>query len=96
MVSTPRMQSKTRDRAINIRTTEEQRALIDRAAALAGKSRSNFMVESAMRQAERVLLDRTFFSLDSDAFERFEQILESPVPAPDELRALMHAKSPWK
>lgn len=95
MASTPRMKRKTRDRAINIRTNEDQRALIDRAAALAGKSRSDFMVESAMRQAERVLLDRTFFALDNDAFERFEQILESPVPAPDELRALMHAKAPW-
>ena len=95
MVDTPRIKNKVRDRAINIRTSEDQRALIDRAAALAGKSRSDFMVESATRQAERVLLDRTFFALDNDAFERFERILESPVPAPDELRALMHAKVPW-
>lgn len=95
MVSTPQPRSKTRDRAINIRTNEKQRAVIDRAAALAGKSRSDFMVESAMRRAEQVLLDQTFFALDDDAFERFQHILETSIPAPAELRALVRAKAPW-
>lgn len=95
MVANQRTRSKTRDRAINIRTSEDQRALIDRAAMLTGKSRSDFMVESATLEAERVLLDRTFFALDEDAFARFEKLLQTPVRASDQLRTLMHTKAPW-
>jgi uncharacterized protein (DUF1778 family) len=95
MVANQRTKSKTRDRAINIRTSEHQRALIDRAAMLTGKSRSDFMVESASLEAERVLLDRTFFALDEDAFARFDEILKAPVQASPELHALMHTKAPW-
>lgn len=95
MVAKHRVRSKTRDRAINIRTSEDQRELIDRAAVLTGKSRSDFMVESATREAERLLLDRTFFALDDDAFARFEDMLEAPVEENDQLRALMHRKAPW-
>ncbi len=95
MAAIQRTRSKTRDRAINIRTSEDQRALIDRAATLVGKSRSDFMVESAMLEAERVLLDRTFFALDEDAFARFQEVLETPVQASDQLRNLMHRKAPW-
>ena len=94
-MTTARTLSKTRDRAINIRTSEDQRALIDRAAELTGKSRSDFMVESATQEAERVLLDRTFFALDEDAFTRFEELLKRPLPASEELRALLRTPAPW-
>lgn len=87
--------SKIRDRAINIRTSEDQRRLIDRAATLTGRSRSDFMVESATLEAERLLLDRTFFALDEEAFARFTDMLEAPVQASGELRKLMHRKAPW-
>lgn len=95
MAATHRIRSKTRDRAINIRTSEDQRNLIDRAATLTGKSRSDFMVESATLEAERLLLDRTFFALDEEAFARFRDMLEAPVQASDQLRELMHRKAPW-
>ena len=53
--------SQTRDVTINIRAKANQRALIDRAAQLQGKSRSEFMLESAYQKAQDVLLDRCFF-----------------------------------
>lgn len=86
----------TRDQAINIRASRRQRDLIDRAAHALGKSRSDFMLEAASRQAEDVLLDRTFFSLDPDAFERFTALLDNPPPSTDELRQLLHRKAPWE
>jgi uncharacterized protein (DUF1778 family) len=89
-------QTATRDRAINIRASRRQRDLIDRAALVLGKSRSDFMLETACREAEDVLLDRTFFRLDRDAFARFTSLLDNPPPPPDELRALLLSKAPWE
>ena len=86
----------TRDQAINIRANRRQRDLIDQAAQVLGKSRSDFMLEVACREAEDVLLDRTFFRLDPDAFVRFNELLDNPPPPTDELRALLLSKAPWE
>ena len=50
-----------RDSPINLRALPTQRALIDRAATLLGKSRSDFMLEVACREATDVLLDQRLF-----------------------------------
>jgi uncharacterized protein (DUF1778 family) len=89
-------QTATRDQAINIRVSRRQRDLIDRAAQVLGKSRSDFMIETACREAEDVLLDRTFFRLDEEAFARFNALLDNPPPPSDELRTLLLSKSPWE
>lgn len=54
-----------RDAAINLRAMPEQRELIDRAASLLGKNRSDFMLEAACDRARSVLLDQVFFNLDA-------------------------------
>jgi uncharacterized protein (DUF1778 family) len=86
----------TRDQAINIRASRRQRDLIDQAAQVLGKSRSDFMLEVACREAEDVLLDRTYFRLDLEAFARFNELLDNPPPPSDELRALLLSKAPWE
>jgi len=86
----------TRDQAINIRASRRQRDLIDQAAQLLGKSRSDFMLETACRTAEDVLLDRAFFRLDQEAFSRFNALLDAPPAPSDELRALLLSKAPWE
>jgi uncharacterized protein (DUF1778 family) len=86
----------TRDHAINIRASQRQRNLIDQAAQILGKSRSEFMLEATCREAENVLLDRTFFQLNAEAFARFSALLDAP-PAPSaELRELLQRKAPWE
>ncbi len=52
-----------RDAAINLRARPEQRDLIDQAARLLGKNRSDFMLEAACDRAQAVMLDQVFFSL---------------------------------
>lgn len=84
-----------RDTPLNIRATLRQRALIERAAKAVGKSRSEFMLDSSCREAEDVLLDRTYFTLTDEQFERLEAILDAPAPPTDELRALLKAPAPW-
>lgn len=85
-----------RDTTINLRTRLDQRSLIDKAANALGKSRSDFMLEAACREAESVLLDRRYFTLDGKTFERFRQELERPPGTNARLRRALTTKAPWE
>lgn len=81
--------------SINIRAKIRQRDLIDLAAERLGRSRSEFMLDAACRQAEDILLDQTFFMVDIDTFKKFQALLDKPLPATDKLRRLLKTKAPW-
>ena len=84
-----------RDAAINLRALAEQRDLIDYAAQLLGKNRSDFMLEAACDKAQSVVLDQVFFGLDENKFKQFTAMLDAP-PAPNPgLERLMAVKAPW-
>src|SRR6185437_2243272 len=82
--------------SINIRARARQRDLIDRAAERLGRSRSEFMLDAACREAEDVLLDQTFFAVDAGTFAKFQEMLDRPLPATDKLRRLLKTKAPWE
>lgn len=84
-----------RDAAINLRALPEQRDLIDHAAQLLGKNRSDFMLEAACDRAQAVVLDQVFFSLDTDKFTQFTAMLDAPVGDHAGLERLMNVKAPW-
>jgi uncharacterized protein (DUF1778 family) len=84
-----------RDAAINLRALPEQRDLIDRAATLLGKNRSDFMLEVACERAQAVLLDQVFFHLDDEKFRQFTSLLDAPTGANPGLDRLMAVKPPW-
>lgn len=84
-----------RGETINLRASHGQKALIDRAAEALGRSRSDFMLETACREAETVLLDRRYFSLSADAFKRFRAMLDKPPASNPKLRRLLQTKAPW-
>lgn len=96
MARTTQRPTTIRDQAINIRASQRQRNLIDQAAHVVGKSRSDFMLESSCREAVDVLLDQTFFQLDDEAFDQFQAMLDAPPPPSNELRALLKGKAPWE
>ena len=81
--------------SINIRAKARQRDLIDRAAQRLGRSRSDFMLEAACREAEDVLPDQAFFTVDAGTFATFHALLDQPPPVTDKLRRLMATKAPW-
>ena len=81
---------------INLRATEAWRALVDQAASLMEKTRTDFIVEAARRQAEDILLDQRFFELSEERFKAFENILDNPSMPNDALRKLMNRKAPWQ
>lgn len=80
---------------INLRISERQRALIDRAAQALGRSRSEFMLDAASRAATAVLLDQRVFMVDESAFKRFVATLDKPTTDPARLRRLLATKAPW-
>lgn len=82
--------------SINIRAKARQRDLIDQAADRLGRSRSEFMLDAACREAENVLLDQTFFTVDAGTFARFQALLDTPLPPSDKLRRLLKTKAPWE
>lgn len=85
-----------RGETINLRASRKQKALIDRAAEALGRSRSDFMLETACREAEAVLLDRRYFTLSDDAFKRFHALLEKPPAANPKLRRLLQTRPQWE
>ena len=85
-----------RDETINLRASRRQKALIDRAADALGRNRSDFMLETACREAEAVLLDRRYFALSSEEFKRFTSMLDKPPASNARLRRLLKVKPPWE
>jgi uncharacterized protein (DUF1778 family) len=82
--------------SINIRARSRQRDLIDQAAERLGRSRSDFMLEAACREAESILLDQTFFAVDAGTFAKCQALLDRPLPPTDRLRRLLRTKAPWE
>ncbi|EIU7559077.1 MULTISPECIES: type II toxin-antitoxin system TacA family antitoxin [Providencia] len=85
-----------RNAAINLRALPEQRDLIDEAASLLGKNRSDFMLEVACERAQAILLDQVFFQLDNEKFQQFNLLLDAPVNSNPGLDRLMAIETPWK
>lgn len=85
-----------RESTINLRAPAGQRALIDQAAQVQGKSRTDFMLEAACEKAQEVLRDRTVFALDAKRFRRFVELLDAPVKSDKALRRLLSGRAPWE
>ena len=82
--------------SINLRIEAKTRLLIDDAAAILGKTRTEFMIESARREAIDVLLDQQLFVLDPERYDAFVHTLDNP-PAPGRrLRSLLRRVPAWQ
>ncbi|TNH04236.1 DUF1778 domain-containing protein [Testudinibacter sp. TR-2022] len=85
-----------RSAPINLRAMPNQRELIDQAAALLGKTRSDFMLEVSCAYAKNVILDQTLFQLDDERFNRFVQLLDEPIASNPQLEKLLNRRTPWE
>ena len=88
--------SSGRTDVINIRTTTHERILIDQAAAFQGKTRSEFMLEAARREAVDTLLDQSLFNVDANTYNKFISALDAVPKDNAKLRKLLQTKSPWE
>ena len=84
-----------RDAVFRLRVRPEQKDLIDQAARLLEKTRSDFMLEVACQRAKAVLTDQTSFSLEADQFRTFNALLDAPMVGNPGLERLMAVTPPW-
>ena len=81
---------------IQIRASAETKAVLNRAAQLRGQKLSEFMLDSARRQAEEAILDQRVFFLDAKAHDTFLALLDAPAKPNAALKALMARKPAWQ
>ncbi len=58
-----------------------------------GRTRSDFIVEAACREAEDALRDQSYFPMARQAFARFQAMLDNPAKPCDRIRRLLLTKS---
>jgi len=92
----PRLTTAVRRHTLNLRIKVEERGLIDRAATLTGKTRTDFVLEAARRAAEEALADRTLFKVSPEAYATFLTRLDESAQPNDRLRRTMQTTPPWK
>jgi uncharacterized protein (DUF1778 family) len=89
-------ETRRRSRRLELRTTEDERDLIDKAAAATSSDLTEFVVGSAVIAAQRVLADRDRFELTPDAVAAWEAINDGPARDLPGLRSLMERPSPFE
>jgi uncharacterized protein (DUF1778 family) len=70
--------------------------LIDRAAGIRGRSRTDFVREAAVRAAEEVLLERALVRMSAAGYAAFARAIAGPGRAVRELVAVLERKAPWE
>ena len=88
--------ARRKDEVIQIRASAETKTILNRAATLRGQKLSEFMLESARRQAEETILDQRTFFLDDKEHARFLALLDSPPKPSAKVRARLNRKAPWQ
>lgn len=88
--------SSPRSNLINMRISENNRWLIDQAAKVKGKNRTEFILDTAVSEAENVILDQSFLLVDEEKFNNFIKILEMPVKYNERLAKTMQTPAPWE
>jgi uncharacterized protein (DUF1778 family) len=74
---------------INLRTSSEAKAMIERAAALMGTTVSSFMLQNAFEAARRIVSETDTLLLTQRDFEAFATSIETPPKPKVALRKLM-------
>ena len=83
---------------INVRTSPERRAVIDQAVEVLGCNRSEFVLEAAEARAREVLMDRTSFTLNTEQYAKFLDLIDQPLPKDSQaaLARLLGKAAPWE
>ena len=87
------MTTTAKAKVVNLRIDEFRRNVIDKAATIQGKSRTEFMVEAAYREAEQTILDQKIYILDEADCDYLSRTNYQSNP---KLVELFKSKSPWE
>jgi uncharacterized protein (DUF1778 family) len=85
-----------KDYPLSMRLPEADIAMIDPAAGLRGRSRTDFVRDAALRAAEEVLMGEGFVRMGAEAFAAFSARLAAPAAAVAEMVELLRRPAPWE
>lgn len=88
--------SERKEYPISMRLPEADVAMIDRAASLRGRSRTDFVRDAAVRAAEEVLLDHRLIRMTPEGFASFMEVVSGPAAAVPEMVELAKRPAPWE
>jgi uncharacterized protein (DUF1778 family) len=89
------VETRRRSKRMEVRTTDEERSIIDAAVAARDTDLTAFVVGCSLAEARRVLADRTQFTLDPQALAAWEELNATPARSLPGLVALMARPSPF-
>lgn len=81
---------------LSMRLPEADVAMIDRAAALRGRSRTDFVREAAVRAAEEVIMENRLVRMSPEGFADFMEVLARPAAPVPEMVELAGRPAPWE
>jgi uncharacterized protein (DUF1778 family) len=85
-----------KDHPLSMRLPDADIAIIDRAATLRGRSRTDFVREAAVRAAEDVLMETAPVRMTPEGFDAFMQVLSGPATPVPEMVELVRHRAPWE
>jgi uncharacterized protein (DUF1778 family) len=88
--------AKKKEHPLSMRLPATDIAMIDRAADLRGRSRTEFMREAAVRAAEEIVLESALVRASPKGFAAFIAAIEAPATEVPELVAVLKRKAPWE
>jgi uncharacterized protein (DUF1778 family) len=87
---------KRKEYPLSMRLPETDIAIIDRAASLRGRSRTDFVREAAVRAAEDVLMETAPIRMSPAGFKAFMDTLSAPARQVSEMVELFRRVAPWE
>ena len=81
---------------ISMRLPEADVAMIDRAATLRGRSRTDFVRDAAVRAAEEVVMEQSLIRMSPEGFAGFMEVLSAPAAPVPEMVELSRRPAPWE
>ena len=81
---------------VNFRMSSERLAFIDRAAAIRGVTRTEFVLRSSEAAAIETLNERPIIVLDDEAWDAFAAALDAPVETDPAVKARFARTPQWE
>jgi uncharacterized protein (DUF1778 family) len=85
-----------KEHPVSMRLPEADVAIIDRAASLRGRSRTEFVRDAAVRAAEEVLMENALIRLSPDGFGVFLEAISGPAKPAPEMVELLRKRAFWE
>ena len=81
--------------SLNMRIKPDVRLLIDDAADLLGKNRTDFVLDAAREKAQDVLINRTSIPINEKAYKAFVALLDAQPQPNKRLRKSLQTPAVW-